>query len=129
MKPKKFLLIDNNEIDNFINVTLLSNSGIVEDVNSVQSASEGLRHLAKVVDQSDKVPDVILLDLGMQIMDGFGFLDEFVKLPAAVSQYTKVVVLTSSIDPKDKLRSKSYPCVIELMEKPLNIDRLRGLIG
>ncbi len=129
MKVKKMLLIDNSEIDNFVNVTLLSGSGLAEDFVSVSSAREGLAHLQKVADKPGEIPELILLDLGMQLMDGFGFLEEFVKLPSAISQYTRIIVLTSSIDPKDKTRSLSFPPVIDLMEKPLNVEKLRGLLN
>jgi CheY-like chemotaxis protein len=127
MMIKKIMFIDNCEIDNFVSETLVRRSGFVDEIVSFQSASEGLQYLSDVLDQPDQSPNVIVLDLGMHIMDGFGFLDEFMKFPAELSQGSKVVVLTSSLDLEDRRRAKSYLCVMEVLEKPLRLDQLRAV--
>jgi len=127
MKLKCILLIDNSEIDNFVNATVVRNSGLVEEIVTYQSAAEGLDYLQSLITAQVPVPGMILLDLGMQLMDGFQFLDAFLKLPFGAAQEVKIVVVTSSIDDRDRLRAKSYPCVVKVLEKPLRADRFRSL--
>jgi CheY-like chemotaxis protein len=128
MKIRKMVLIDNSDIDNFVNTSLVRSSGLVEEIVPFQSATEGLKYMRKIAETGDGAPQLILLDLGMQIMDGFGFMEEFLKLPPAVSGKTKIIVLTSSLDANDKRRSKAYPFVLDLLEKPLKVDALRALV-
>jgi CheY-like chemotaxis protein len=128
MKFRKILLIDNSDIDNFINASVVRRSGLVDEIVSLSSGSQGLKHLISVEDKPTEIPEIILLDLGMQIMDGFEFLELFQRLPASISAFTKIIVVTSSIDPDDRKRSLSYSCVIELIEKPLKLERLVDLL-
>jgi CheY-like chemotaxis protein len=128
MKIRKMVLIDNSDIDNFVNSSLVRSSGMVEELVMFQSATEGLKYMHKIAEKPEEVPQLILLDLGMQIMDGFGFMDEFLKLPPAVQDHTKIIVLTSSLDANDKKRSRSYPFVLDLLEKPLKVDKMKALI-
>ena len=70
--------------------------------NSVQTFGNGqlaFDQLKKVVETGDSVPDLILLDLNMPLMDGWEFLDAFGTLPLA--QEVCVFILTSSIQPED----------------------------
>lgn len=129
MKLQKILLIDNSDIDNYVNATMLRALDIAADVVTCVSATEGLAYLRKTADSLQATPEIILLDLGMQIMDGYGFLEEFSSLPPAVTAGSKVVVLTSSIDPRDRDRSLAYPCVLDVMEKPLKVALLQQVIG
>ena len=64
-------------------------------------------------------PEVIFLDLNMPIMDGFQFADEFEKLPESLKMKTKIVILTTSINPSDIERSKKYAQIIKFVNKPL----------
>ncbi len=127
MKLKCILLIDNSEIDNFVNATVVRSSGLVEEIVTFESAGEGLDYLQTLIGSHAAMPGMILLDLGMQLMDGFEFLDAFLKLPLSAAEEVKVVVVTSSIDDRDRLRAKSYPCVVRVLEKPLSVNRFRSL--
>jgi CheY-like chemotaxis protein len=64
------------------------------------------------------VPDLILLDLEMPVMDGHQFLDALRKVPALAD--VTVVVLSGTAD-------TDVAC--ESVKKPLRLDTLLGLIG
>jgi CheY-like chemotaxis protein len=122
---KKVLLIDDDDIYNFLNKSLVEISGLSKAVQICKSAQEGLLLLESST--TDALPDVILLDIMMPDMDGHGFLAEFAKLPAKISDRIKIAMLTSSLDPEDKERSFQYKAVIDFIEKPLNQIKLEGL--
>ena len=59
-------------------------------------------------------------------MDGWDFLNRFnTEKYAKVS--TKVVVLSSTIDPEDHENSKQYPMVIDFLPKPITTEILSYL--
>ena len=50
--------------------------------------------------------DLVFLDINMPVMDGWGFLDEFLKLPNTGGVHIKII--TSSIDIRDREKWQSY---------------------
>ncbi len=61
-------------------------------------------------------------------VDGFGFLQQFSELPQEATSHVKIVMLTSSLDPKDRERFISSPYVTDIIDKPLDHAKVRHLI-
>jgi len=72
------------------------------------------------VEKKESIPDLILLDLDMPVMDGWEFLDAFLKLP--IAKQVCVFVLTSSIHPHDREKARHYSLVKGFFSKPLDSD-------
>ena len=133
MANKKYhtvMLIDDSEIDNLINQKMIEASVVAEHIylhSSAKSAIEFLRNM-QALELAEKVlPDVIFLDIDMPLMDGFQFLDEFDKLNSVVKKKCRIVVLTSSINPQDVVRSKKYDSVKQFKNKPLSTEDIMKL--
>ncbi len=124
---KRVLLIDDNEIDNFINERIITSSGFSE-VCAVQTTTDAaIDYLKGLTDFSDKLPEIIFLDLNMPVKDGFAFLEIFNSLDEAIRAVCKVVVLSSSISPDDINRASSNPYVIRYLNKPLSEKYLEAI--
>lgn len=123
------MLIDDNEIDNFINERLIKHFSFSEKVyvhTSTISALEFFKNLQKISPIPKLlIPDFIFLDLNMPIIDGWEFLREYEKLNFPLD--CKIVVLTASISQEDKERSKTYNNVVEFLSKPLSDEMLNAL--
>ncbi|MCC7232640.1 MAG: response regulator [Bacteroidia bacterium] len=119
-KFQKVLLVDDNDIDNFINERMITTSHFSQSVIVKNSAESALQFLRENVSNGDKLPQVIFLDLNMPAMDGFGFLAEYEKLPATLTGVCKVIVLSSSISPEDINRASTNPFVVKYVNKPLS---------
>jgi CheY-like chemotaxis protein len=130
-KYKAVMLVDDNEIDNLINQKMIEAADITETIythTGAKSAIEFLKNLEKVEDLgNDILPSVIFLDIDMPLMDGFQFLDEFDKLMAKTKEKCKIVMLTSSINPRDVTKSKGYVYVKKYINKPLSQENLENL--
>lgn len=74
------------------------------------------------------LPDIILLDLDMPLMNGLGFLDAFDKLRCANKGQVAVVVLTSSVSEKDQEYALSLGAS-ECIAKPLTQEALNALVS
>jgi len=114
------LLVDDNEIDNFINERIIVSSGFCANVVVKFSADAALEYLREVSSDPAQVPDVIFLDLNMPVKDGFGFLADFASLNDNVKSKSKVIVLSSSISPDDINRASVNPHVYKYLNKPLS---------
>jgi CheY-like chemotaxis protein len=86
-----------------------------EEGHTVLSARNGLEGLEVAL---RSVPDLVLLDLDMPVMDGRAFLEAMRKSPT-LSEVT-VVVLSGAADTRVSCES---------VQKPLRLDTLLGLIG
>ena len=131
-KYKTIMLIDDNEIDNFINEKLIKAYYFAENVyvhTSTKSALEFMKNLEVTLHEIplDLVPSNILLDINMPILDGFNFLDEFEKFAPELRKRIKVAMLTTSLNPLDIEKSKGYSNVVKFIHKPLTEQELKDL--
>lgn len=126
---ERTLLIDDSDIDLFIQRRFLEVCHFSEELRSFKSAEEALTWLKSIA--AAEVPDIIFLDLNMSEFDGFAFLRHFKDLPDDVKQKARIIVLTSSNSSKDREQAFSFPNVIQFITKPLkqtDIEELKQLI-
>lgn len=123
-KFNRILLVDDNEVSNMLHERLIEISDFGKHIVVKQTATEALEYLRSILDQPELLPEIIFLDIRMPIMDGFGFLDEFQKMPDAVRAYCKVILLSSTLDPEDAAKSAKYPEVTKMLLKPLTVSQL-----
>lgn len=114
------MLVDDNELDNFINKKLLENEKFAGTVLVHQSAQSALEELKKLENTPDQLPQIIFLDIMMPHMDGFGFLEELGKLGANVKQKSRIIMLSTSESFKDLNRANQSRFVYKFLNKPLN---------
>ena len=128
-KHKVVMLVDDNSIDNFINKKVVLNSNFTENVfvhTNALSALEFFKHIQNLKTEEAylMLPSYIFLDIDMPISDGYYFLEEFNKLSEKIISEVKIVVLTSSLNPNDEIKSNSYKGVVSYLSKPLTADAL-----
>lgn len=128
-KYKSIMLIDDSDIDNMVNKHILSKNMVAEHIIVFTSANDALTYFSEHKSTTDEmlIPKIILLDINMPIMNGFGFLVEYEKINTDNLKDTKVIMLTSSVDPNDIRRSKDYSCVNSFISKPLSIEHLNEI--
>lgn len=120
----KVVLVDDNPLFNFISVKTIMREGFSTDIREFISCTKALKFLRGAASTPELLPDIIFLDVKMQVMDGFGFLDEFMKLPDIVKSRVRISMLTSSLLESDRQRAMSYSNVVEFLNKPLTREKL-----
>jgi CheY-like chemotaxis protein len=114
------MLVDDNELDNFINKKLLENEMFAGNVIVHQSAQSALDELKKLESTPERLPRIIFLDIMMPHMDGFGFLEEINKQSDAIKKNCKIIMLSTSESFKDLNRANQSKYVYKFLNKPLN---------
>ncbi len=114
---KKVMLIDDNEIENFVNKKLIESSEFSAATECCLSAESALEQIRKC--SLEELPEIIFLDIKMPGMDGFGFLDEFAMLSPEIHQRIKIIMLSTSESFKDLNRANKNRFVYRFLNKPL----------
>jgi CheY-like chemotaxis protein len=124
-KYQRVILIDDDEITNFINENLIYETGLSDRVEASVAAEEVLEEITHSRHE-EIFPMLILLDLKMPVFDGFDFLEQFNRLDHSLSSQIKIIVLTSSENPRDmeRLHALGYR---EYIIKPLTKEKLQTL--
>jgi len=124
--PVHICLIDDDEIQNFINEKIIirfNPAVIITKYLDAQSAIDDLR-------AGTLNPDIIFLDINMPIMSGWDFMDIFEResLYKKTGEDIKVYILSSSKDPSDIDKMKEYNSLIDFFHKPLNHVTLQTIL-
>jgi CheY-like chemotaxis protein len=121
MKPlRSIFIVDDDPIHQQITEIMLHRLRISEAVSRFSDAQDALDHIREHMNDPEALPDLILLDLNMPVMDGWEFLEAFEALRSGLPRKVKVYVLTSSIDEKDKERVHRFAFVEGYLTKPLS---------
>ncbi len=123
MKKIKFIgIVDDDPITVFGIRKMLNTVVECEIVEAYQNGKVAFEALHKKFSENEDIPEVIFLDINMPIMDGWQFLDEFLKLP--IKKRIRINIVTSSIDPFDKKKWEYYKenthHLITFNNKPIN---------
>jgi CheY-like chemotaxis protein len=123
---KNVLLVDDDQVFNFLSRKILERMDVADNIHVALNGEEALALLNNYYQGSMTLPDVILLDLNMPIMDGFGFLQAFQRLSLPRMERIKIVIVSSSEDPKDMEMARSLG-VAYYLSKPLTEEKLRSV--
>ena len=126
-KYKKVMVVDDNEVDRYIAEEMINSFPFAEEVVLKESAKSALEYLKQFIDDPDKLPEMIFLDIRMPEIDGFGFLKEYEKLAESIRKKCIIMMLSSSLNKEDEQKALSNEYVKRFLTKPLDYDQL-GLL-
>ena len=127
------LCVDDDPITLMLCKMVISRSMFAKEIVTAQNGEEALEYfdemrLNNLGNEINNYPKLILLDLNMPVMGGWEFLDLFSKDEyVSVFKNTKVIVLSSTINPSDIEQSKKYPIVFDFISKPITKEMLEVL--
>jgi CheY-like chemotaxis protein len=128
--PNLAYVVEDDRITAVITKVIVKKELCFRAVQTFSNGQQAFDQLKVAVQKGGNVPDLILLDLNMPIMDGWEFLDAFSTL--ALAQQVRVFILTSSIQPEDAKKATHYKEVRGYFSKPLgkdNVQRMQALLS
>lgn len=121
---KDILLVDDEVIQNTINAMMLEKSPLVGNVQSVTNGKEAISFLEARFFGRRPMPEIILLDINMPLMNGFQFLENIFSNTIIDPAELHVIMLSSSFDPRDKEKAMELG-IIDYIEKPLTPEHIQ----
>lgn len=130
-KIKSICIIDDDPITVFGITRMLKNMVACENISTFPNGKLAIDGLTSLFHENREMPELILLDINMPIMDGWQFLEEFIRLP--IEQEVYINIITSSIDPIDLQKSEMYKLMtshaIAYTNKPLRKEEIEEVIS
>ena len=124
------LLVDDDEINNFISIKLIRKALFNAEITACLNGKYAIDQLVEMQRKgADKLPDYILLDINMPIMNGWEFLDEYKRLNIDPLGKTKIYIISSSVFSNDINKARSYPLVKSFISKPLSVDKIKEMFS
>lgn len=123
-KIKNLALVDDDEIFVFLTKMTIESSNLVDVIKVFRNGREAINFLNENSHDPHQLPEVILLDLSMPVMDGWQFLEEYVALKPRIGKKIVIYVVSSSISPDDIQRAKNINEVTDYIIKPVTKEHL-----
>lgn len=127
---KNILVIDDDPVFKLIAKKLLERCGKFSHIHFLDNGKDGIEYLKNILDtNAPTLPDIILLDIEMPVMNGWDFMNEFVCLPAEKRNGIAVYTVSSSIASEDMRRAASYPDIKSYITKPLTMEIIQTIVN
>jgi len=121
-------IIDDDQIYQLVMKRTIEQSGAVRSVVQFYDGEEAIRYFKQQHNTPEGLPDLILLDINMPFMDGWQFLDEFIKIPFNSDYKKTIFIISSSSTTEDLNKAKGYSIVSGYHVKPITKDKFEEIL-
>lgn len=125
MQPKTLYVIDDDEIFQFMITRTLK---AIDQNIQVKVCSNGKNAITKLQNEKDEIPDIILLDINMPIMDGWEFLKHYNKFKSKIDKDISIYIVSSSANPEDIYKAREIKNLSGYIPKPIDRIQLKRII-
>jgi CheY-like chemotaxis protein len=135
MKMERVICIDDDPLCLLLGEVVLKQTDFAKETILLESGLAALSILNNLYSTGDKQlalqkqkpSTLIFLDINMPVMNGWEFLDAFEKNYHHLMGQIRIIILSSSIDTADIIKSRQYDTVSDYIPKPLTIDGVNKL--
>ncbi len=125
---KIIYLIDDDNIYQYAIKRKILKRKLSVKIATFKNGREAINQLIKAMETGEPLPYMILLDLNMPIMDGWDFLEQFIRLQTIIKKKIQVYVVSSSIQTSDIDRARSVYGVTDYIVKPMEDKQLDDIL-
>jgi len=122
---KKVCIIDDDPIFVYGGKILLNRTQFCDEVVVFTNGLDAFDYISTLSLDSDSLPDVILLDINMPVMNGWEFLEVYSALQCATK--IPIFIVSSSVDPSDIDKASTFKSVYSFISKPLGREDLASI--
>lgn len=95
-------------------------------ISTFDSAEAALDNFRIYLSEQGGLPDIIFLDLGLDEMDGWAFIEELQTLLEGKT-FPEIYILSAFGKAKDRELAQNHPLVLGYIDKPLTRNRLENI--
>ena len=121
------IVVDDNEIDWLITNYNLQKYSQFDEVSYYNGGLPFMDYIKQHTGEQQNLPDAVFLDLSMPLFDGWDVLNAMKSIYPILTKKIKFYILSASINPLDKNRSKEYDFVRQFITKPFTKEMVSEL--
>lgn len=125
-KKINLLVIDDDDINIFIIKKIVEKTGFDIEMSAKGNGQQAVDYLQDCLKNNKTLPDLILIDINMPVMNGWEFVEAYTTL--GITKEVDLYILSSSVYENDIEKTKSYVSVKGFISKPLSMERLTELL-
>lgn len=121
-KLKTICIINDDDIFTFILKKSINKLSVCENILTYSNGELAIQGLTQQIASGLSLPEIILLDINMPIMNGWDFLNEF----AAINTGNKadIYLISAHISSNDSIKAKNHPEITGILEDPADSDTI-----
>ncbi|MEZ4944078.1 MAG: response regulator [Cyclobacteriaceae bacterium] len=127
-KPLVISIVDDDEVYKFTIKRTFDLLKLTKKILMFSDGEEAIDFLNDNIKNTQTLPDIIFLDINMPVMDGFEFMEEFIKLKPKTDKKIIVYMVSSSVDPADLQRAKEISEISDYIVKPIEADKISEIV-
>lgn len=120
-------IIDDDQIYVYAMKKMIEVNNLCDNLIIFDNGASALDYLKPIMNNEDGVPDIILLDINMPVMDGWDFMEEFVKLNPSAKNKVTIYMISSSVNEEDVNKAHSYSEISDYIVKPITVEKLKEI--
>lgn len=118
-------VVDDDPLYNFGTKKIIELTSFTNQVLFFLNGEEAWEDFHQRIVNNKPIPDVILTDINMPIMNGWQLLDKIGEV--SIDHPIKIFVVSSSINQDEIDKAKKYDYVSDYIIKPLTLEKVRTL--
>ena len=130
-KIKMACIIDDDSI--YVNLVkkIIETKKLCDNLLVFNNGKDGIDYFESILQnlEQNDIPEIILLDINMPVMDGWEFIERFTKIQNKFKKRITLYVVSSSINATEIEKAKSLSSVENYLVKPVNIDELEAVFA
>ncbi|MCW2118888.1 response regulator [Flavobacterium sp. 7A] len=124
MKKKSIWVVDDDPIYQIIMKKIIDKSDLFSTIVPFTNGKQAIDALKKALKLNNNIPEIILLDIEMPVMDGWSFMEELKQINNSQKNAILIYISSSSIAVEDKEKAKDNKSILGYMSKPIKMKDL-----
>lgn len=121
-------IIDDDTIYQFTMKAILTKMACFKEIYIFNDGEEAIDYLSSHAQEPEKIPDMVLLDIDMPVLDGFQFMEQYEILLPKLKKTATIYMSSSSLDPKDIVKANKIENIKEYLIKPIEESKLAAMV-
>lgn len=122
--------VDDDSMVQMISEIIMSDESFCNKIVKLEDGRMALDYFeeqSKLPEEKQLIPELVFLDINMPIFNGWDFLTQYDKNYKKFHDRTKIIVLTSALDPETEIKAEEHPLIFKYITKPLEHKHIEQL--